>query len=167
MGMDARFARAGTYLVIAVSMAVAVGAGAFVAGRGTADVDGAFDEGWAAGEASARRAANERYGAGGAGREAIRDAAYRRGRVVGLKAGRREGFRVGRRAGIRIGEQAVFAGFGGRWQVGGWYAVRIGQGEGVRGYSIAARRPLRVARSRAVVRPASVAAAGTGGSEAR
>lgn len=141
--------------MIAVSMALVVGAGAFAAGRGTADVDGAFDQGWSAGEASARQVANERYGRGGAGRRAIRSAAFSRGRAAGIAIGRREGFRVGRRAGIRIGEQAVFAGFGGQWDVGRWYAVRIGQGEGVRGYSIAARRPLRVRRE-AVVRPASV-----------
>ncbi len=153
--MDARFLRAGTYATIAVSMAAVVGAAAFAAGRGTADVDGAYDQGWAAGEASARHAANERYGEGGAGREAIRRAAYERGRAAGMALGRREGFRVGRREGISVGEQAVFAGFGGQWQVGGWYAVRIGQGEGVRGYSIAERRPLRT-RRRAVVRPAAV-----------
>ena len=156
--MDARFLRAGTYAVIAVSMAAVVGAGAFAAGRGTANVDGAFDQGWSAGEASARHAANERYGKGGAGREAIRRAAYRRGRAAGVAAGRREGFRIGRREGIGVGEQAVFAGFSGGWRVGGWYAVRIAQGEGVRGYAIAERRALRPRR--AVVRPASVRPAG-------
>jgi hypothetical protein len=137
--MDARFVRAGTYAVIAVAMAVMVGAAGYVAGRGTADVDGAFDEGWAAGEASARQAANERYGEGGAGREAIRAAAYARGRAAGLRAGHRRGFAEGRRAGIRTGEQAIFAGFEGGWDVGRWYAVRIAQGEGVRGYTISSR----------------------------
>ena len=48
--MDARIVRAGTYAVIAVSMAVAVGAAGYAAGRGTANVDGAFDQGWSAGE---------------------------------------------------------------------------------------------------------------------
>ena len=133
--MDARFVRAGTFAVIAVSMAVVVGALGFVAGRGTAEVDRAFDDGWAAGEASARHAANQRYGKGGDGREAIRREAY----ALGLKAGRRRGFAAGRREGIRVGEQATFAGFDGDWQVGHWYAVRIGQGEGARGYSIPSR----------------------------
>lgn len=137
--MDARLVRAGTYTTIAVAMAVAVGAAGFVAGRGTADVDGAFDHGWAAGEASARHAANARFGEGGAGREAIRSKAYGRGHTRGLRAGRREGFAEGRRQGIRTGEQAVFAGFDGGWRVGGWYAVRIGHGEGKRGYSIPTR----------------------------
>src|SRR5688500_281861 len=111
--MDARIARAGTYAVIAVSMAVAVGAAGYVAGRGTADVDGAFSDGWTAGEASARKAANERYGEGGAGREAIRRQAFTRGREAGVKAGRRRGFAEGRRKGIRLGAQAIFAGFEG------------------------------------------------------
>ena len=137
--MDARIVRAGTYAVIAVSMAVAVGAAGYVAGRGTANVDGAFDQGWAAGEASARRAANERYGEGGAGREAIRQAAYAKGREAGLRVGRRRGYAAGRRSGIRVGEQAIFAGFDGGWEVGRWYAVRIGHGEGMRGYSIPSR----------------------------
>jgi hypothetical protein len=137
--MDARIVRAGTYTVIAVSMAVVVGAAGYVAGRGTANVDGAFDQGWTAGEASARKAANERYGEGGAGRAAIRREAYARGRDAGLRAGRRKGFAAGRREGIRVGEQAIFAGFDGGWRVGGWYAVRIGHGEGKRGYSIPAR----------------------------
>jgi hypothetical protein len=135
-GMDARFVRAGTYATIAVAMAAVVGAAGFVAGRGTADVDGAFDQGWTAGEASARDAANARYGKGGAGREAIRQQAWADGRAAGLKAGRRRGFAAGRRAGIHLGEQSIFAGFDGGWRVGGWYAVRIGHGEGVRGYSI-------------------------------
>ena len=139
--MDARFVRAGTYAVIAVAMALVVGAAGFAAGRGTADVDGAFDDGWAAGEASARRAANDRFGEGGTGREAIRREAFARGRAAGLRAGRRGGFAAGRRAGLRIGEQAIFAGFDGGWRVGGWYAVRIGhgEGEGRRGYSIPSR----------------------------
>lgn len=137
--MDARIVRAGTYAVIAIAMAAAVGAAGFAAGRGTADVDGAFDQGWAAGEAGARRAANARWGEGGAGRQAVARAAYARGRAAGLKRGRRRGFAAGRRAGIRVGEQAIFAGFDGGWQVGGWYAVRIGHGEGKRGYSIPAR----------------------------
>src|SRR5829696_4448162 len=134
--MDARFVRAGTYTVLAVSMAVAVGAAGFAAGRGTADVDGAYDQGWAGGEASAREAANSRWGAGGAGREAVARQAFQRGRARGLKAGGRRGFAEGRRQGIRVGEQAIFAGFDGGWRVGGWYAVRIGHGEGMRGYSI-------------------------------
>ena len=137
--MEARFVRAGTYAVIAVTMALIVGAGGFVAGRGTADVDGAFDQGWSAGEASARKAANARYGRGGAGREQIRRDAYALGRTDGLKAGRRRGFAAGRRAGLRVGEQAIFAGFDGGWEVGRWYAVRIGHGEGTRGYSIPSR----------------------------
>jgi hypothetical protein len=137
--MDARFVRAGTFAVIAVSMAVVVGALGFVAGRGTAEVDRAFDDGWAAGEASARHAANARYGRGGEGREAIRRGAYALGHAAGLKAGRRRGFAAGRREGLRLGEQSIFAGFDGGWQVGRWYAVRIGQGEGVRGYSIPSR----------------------------
>ena len=145
--MDARIVRAGTYAVIAVAMAVAVGAAGYAAGRGTANVDGAFDQGWAAGEASARRAANERYGEGGAGREAIAGPAYARGRAAGLKAGHRRGFTAGRREGIRVGEQAIFAGFDGGWRVGGWYAVRIGHGEGRRGFSIPARVALDGRRS--------------------
>ena len=120
-------------------MAVAVGAAGYVAGRGTADVDGAFDQGWAAGEASARHAANERYGQGGSGRVAIRQEAYAKGHAAGLKAGRRRGYTAGRRDGIRVGEQAIFAGFDGGWRVGGWYAVRIGHGEGRRGFSIPTR----------------------------
>ena len=134
--MGSRLVRAGTYATIAVSMAAVVGVAGFAAGRGTADVDGAFDQGWTAGEASARDAANARYGEGGAGREAIKAQAFARGREAGLKAGRRRGFASGKRAGIRIGEQAIFAGFDGGWRVGGWYAVRIGHGEGARGYSI-------------------------------
>ncbi|HEX2086495.1 MAG TPA: hypothetical protein VHF89_12485 [Solirubrobacteraceae bacterium] len=157
--MDARLVRAGTYTVIAVSMAVAVGAAGFVAGRGTADVDGAFEQGWTAGEAGARRAANERYGEGGAGRQAIAQAAYARGRADGVRAGRRRGLAAGRREGIRLGEQAVFAGFEGGWEPGRWYAVRIAHGEGMRGYAISARRRLperrRVTRVAAPVRPAS------------
>ena len=141
--MDARIVRAGTYAIIAVSMAVVVGAAGFVAGRGTANVDGAFDQGWVAGEASARKAANSRYGEGGAGREAIRREAFARGRSAGERRGRRKGFAVGRREGIRIGERAIFAGFEGGWRVGTWYAVRIAHGEGARGYSIAERLPLR------------------------
>jgi hypothetical protein len=137
--MDARVVRAGTYAVIAVSMAVAVGAAGYVAGRGTADVDGAFDQGWAAGEASARKAANARYGAGGTGRRAIWQQAHARGRAEGRRAGHRAGFAAGRREGIRTGEQSVFAGFDGGWRVGRWYAVRIGHGEGARGYSIPTR----------------------------
>lgn len=127
--------------MIAVSMAAMVGAAGYVAGRGTADVDGAFDDGWAAGEASARRAANERFGEGGAGREAIRSTAYARGRARGLREGRRRGFAAGHKAGLRRGEQLAFAGFG-EWQVGQWYAIRVGHGEGVRGYSIPTRVPL-------------------------
>jgi len=150
--MDARLVRAGTFTVIAVSMAVAVGAAGFVAGRGTADVDGAFDQGWAAGEASARDAANARYGEGGAGREAIRRAAYDRGRVAGYRLGRREGLATGRRQGIRKGEQSVFAGFEGGWQVGSWYAIRIAHGEGVSGYAISSRIPLRGRRATSFVR---------------
>ena len=145
--MDARIVRAGTYTIIAVSMAVAVGAAGYVAGRGTANVDGAYDQGWAAGEASARRAANERYGEGGAGRLAIRQQAYAEGRRAGLRAGRRRGYATGKREGIRLGEQAIFAGFDGGWRVGGWYAVRIGHGEGKRGYSIPARVALDGRRS--------------------
>jgi hypothetical protein len=137
--MDARIVRAGTYTVIAVAMAVTVGAAGYAAGRGTADVDGAYDQGWAAGEATARRAANARFGEGGAGRVAIRRQAYAQGRAAGLRAGRRRGYAAGRREGIRVGEQAIFAGFDGGWRVGGWYAVRIGHGEGMRGYSIPAR----------------------------
>jgi hypothetical protein len=134
--MDARIVRAGTYAVIAVSMAVAVGAAGYAAGRGTANVNGAFDQGWTAGEASARDAANSRWGRGGAGREAVMRDAYARGRADGKRVGRRRGFAAGRRQGIRVGEQAIFAGFDGGWRVGGWYAVRIGHGEGKRGYSI-------------------------------
>ena len=145
--MEARFVRAGTYVVIAVAMAIAVGAGAYAAGRGTADVDGAFDQGWAAGEASARQAANDRYGRGGSGRIAIRQEAYAQGRAAGLKAGRRRGYAAGRREGIRVGEQAIFAGFDGGWRVGNWYAVRIGHGEGRRGFSIPARVALDQRRS--------------------
>ena len=162
--------------MIAVSMAVAVGAAGYVAGRGTADVDGAFDEGWTAGEASARKAANERYGEGGAGREAIRRAAFSRGREAGLRRGRRRGFADGRRKGIRVGEQAVFAGFEGGWRPGAWYAVRIGQGEGVRGYTISSRVLLgdrgamvRAASGQRGARPApgpAPAAAPTGGAAA-
>jgi hypothetical protein len=152
--MDARIVRAGTFAVIAVSMAVAVGAAGFVAGRGTADVDGAFDQGWQAGEASARDAANARYGEGGAGREAIRREAYERGRVAGYRLGQRRGLRAGRREGVAKGEQSVFAGFSGGWRVGAWYAVRIAHGEGVRGYSISSRVPLRGPRDRSFVRTA-------------
>ena len=137
--MDARFVRAGTYAVIAVAMAAVVGAGGFVAGRGTADVDGAFDQGWSAGEANARRAANARFGEGGAGREAIRQEAWARGHTAGLRSGRRKGFAAGRRAGMHKGAQAIFAGFDGGWDPGRWYAVRIAQGEGVRGYPISSR----------------------------
>ena len=133
--------------MIAVSMAVAVGAAGFAAGRGTADVDGAFDQGWSAGEASARTAANNRFGEGGVGRRAIARRAYAQGREAGLKAGRRRGYAAGRREGIRVGEQAIFAGFDGGWQVGGWYAVRIGHGEGRRGFSIPARVALDGRRS--------------------
>ena len=136
--MDVRFARAGTYAVIAVSMAAAVGAAGYAAGRGTADVDGAFDDGWAAGEASARHAANERFGKGGAGREEIRQEAYAAGHRRGMRAGRKAGFAAGHKAGLRKGEQLAFAGFEG-WQVGRWYAVRIGHGEGAIGYSIPSR----------------------------
>ncbi|HEX8086859.1 MAG TPA: hypothetical protein VF529_21405 [Solirubrobacteraceae bacterium] len=143
-------------------MAIAVGAAGYVAGRGTADVDGAFDQGWQAGEASARDAANARYGEGGSGREAIRRDAFARGREAGLRAGRRQGFEVGRREGIRVGEQSIFAGFEGGWRVGEWYAVRIAQGEGVRGYTISARVPLRD-RSRRLTR---VRADPTGGTAA-
>lgn len=133
--MDARFVRAGTYAALAVSMALVVGAGGYAAGRGTADLDGAFERGWTEGEDSARTAAQERYGVGGPGREAIRRQAIARGREKGYRAG----FAAGKREGIRTGEQSIFAGFDGGWQVGGWYAVRIGHGEGVRGYSIPSR----------------------------
>jgi hypothetical protein len=145
--MDARLLRAGTYATIAVAMALVVGAAGFVAGRGTADVDGAFDQGWTAGEASARDAANARYGEGGAGREAIARAAYSRGRSAGVRVGRRRGLADGRRQGIRKGEQSAFAGFDGGWRVGRWYAVRIGHGEGARGYSLPARVPLEGGRA--------------------
>ncbi|HEX8205758.1 MAG TPA: hypothetical protein VF587_06850, partial [Solirubrobacteraceae bacterium] len=77
--MDARIVRGGTFAVLAVSMAVVVGVAGFAAGRGTADVDGAYDQGWSAGEASARKAANSRWGEGGAGRQAIAQRAYARG----------------------------------------------------------------------------------------
>ena len=97
--MGSRLVRAGTYATIAVSMAAVVGVAGFAAGRGTADVDGAFDQGWTAGEASAREAANARYGEGGAGREAIKAQAFARGREAGLKAGRRRGFAVGQARG--------------------------------------------------------------------
>jgi hypothetical protein len=157
--MDARIVRAGTFAVIAVSMAVAVGAGGYVAGRGTADVDGAFDDGWAAGEASARQAVNSRWGEGGAGRREIARNAYARGRADGMRAGRRRGFAAGRRAGIRVGEQAIFAGFDGGWRVGSWYAVRIGHGEGKRGYSIPSRIVLDERRVRRLVAPVTPAGA--------
>jgi hypothetical protein len=120
-------------------MAVVCGFAGYAAGRGTADFDAAFERGWTAGELSARTAANDRYGVGGPGREAIRRAALARGRAAGYRAGRRAGLAAGRREGIRTGEQSVFAGFDGGWQVGGWYAIRIGHGEGVRGYSIPTR----------------------------
>ena len=139
MGMDARIVRAGTYATLAVSMAVVCGFAGYAAGRGTADVDGAFERGWTEGDRSARIATQERYGVGGPGREAIRRTAYQRGRTAGYRAGRRSGFAAGRKEGIRKGEQSIFAGFDGGWQVGGWYAVRIGHGEGVRGYSIPTR----------------------------
>ncbi|HEV3000485.1 MAG TPA: hypothetical protein VGW75_07090 [Solirubrobacteraceae bacterium] len=141
--MEARIVRAGTYAALAVSMAAVCGAAGYAAGRGTADFDAAFERGWTAGELSARTAANDRYGVGGPGREAIRRRAIARGRAAGYRAGRRAGFAAGRREGIRIGEQSAFAGFDGGWRVGAWYAVRIGHGEGVRGYSI----PTRVALS--------------------
>ncbi len=140
--MEARFVRAGTYAALAVSMAVAFGAGGYAAGRGTADFDGAFERGWSEGELSARTAARERFGVGGPGRREIQHTAYARGRAAGYRAGRRAGFAEGRRNGIRTGEQAIFAGFDGGWEVGGWYAVRIGHGEGMRGYSIPSRVPL-------------------------
>jgi hypothetical protein len=140
--MDVRFVRAATYAVIAIAMAVLVGAATFVVGRGTADVDAAFDQGWAAGEGSARGAAHLRYGEGGPGRAQIDRAAFARGRAQGLEDGRRRGFAAGRRAGLRKGEQLAFAGFEGGWRVGRWYAVRIGQGEGALGYSIPSRVPL-------------------------
>jgi hypothetical protein len=128
-------------------MALVVGAGGYAAGRGTADIDGAFERGWTEGEHSARIAAHERYGVGGPGREAIRREAIARGRAKGYRAGRRAGFAAGKREGIRKGEQSIFAGFDGGWRVGGWYAVRIGHGEGVRGYSIPTRVALTGSRT--------------------
>ncbi|HEV2813651.1 MAG TPA: hypothetical protein VGW10_10395 [Solirubrobacteraceae bacterium] len=155
-------------------MAAVFGAAGFVGGRGTADVDGAFDHGWAAGEASTRRAANARYGEGGEGREAIRREAWAVGRRAGLRVGRRKGFAAGRRAGMDKGAQAIFAGFDGGWDPGRWYAVRIAHGEGVRGYAISSRVALGARRAyrlcggsvcsaamrAAPVRPASVASGG-------
>jgi hypothetical protein len=128
-------------------MALAFGVGGYTAGRGTADFDSAFERGWTEGESSARAAARERYGVGGPGRRDIQHAAYARGRAAGYRAGRRAGFADGRRQGVRAGEQAIFAGFDGGWQVGGWYAVRIGHGEGMRGYSIPNRVALTARRT--------------------
>ena len=127
------------YLVIAICMAVAVGVGGFAAGKGSAQVEAAYDRGWEAGEQAALNAANARYAKGGPVREAIERNAYARGEAAGRRAGRRAGWAAGRREGIRKGEQIAFAGFPDGWQVGRWYAVRIGEGEGARGYSIPAR----------------------------
>lgn len=146
-GMEAHVVRAATYTTLAVAMAVVCGFAGYAAGRGTADFDAAYERGWTDGEVSARAAAQARYGAGGPGREAIRRRALARGRAAGYRAGRRAGFAAGRREGLRVGERSIFAGFDGGWQVGGWYAVRIGHGEGMRGYSIPARVALTGRRS--------------------
>ena len=171
--MDVR-ASAGTYVVIAVCMALMVGLGGFVAGRATIDADAAYEDGWTAGGTAARNALVAREGRW---RGAIERAAFARGRARGMQAGQRAGFKAGRRQGLRRGEQAPFAGFRGGWSPGSWYAVRLAQGEGARGYAIAERVPLDGGRAfrlcgRGVCavrsRPSSTAptAATTGGAEA-
>jgi hypothetical protein len=98
----------------------------------------------------------ERYAAGlQAGREQGESAGTERwfaeGEAAGLKRGKELGRTEGQAKGAAAGQAEAFEGYSGGWEVGSWYAIKIGTGQesGLQGkYSIPTRvGPLRERRA--------------------
>lgn len=138
----------------AVVVALAAGAGGFLAGQATRDEDAARQEGLRRGlitgeaaaasrEADARMegasAARSEFEKGGIGYEPI----YRAGRENGIKRGRELGVSDGFDSGQRAGQNSAFEGYDGGWSIGRWYLIEIGSGED-RGSSVKYSIPSRV-----------------------
>jgi hypothetical protein len=121
---------------IAVGLACALAAGGLVAlGRGSADLDGAREEGRAAGVREAK-AAGLREG---------RAAGLSEGRAVqageSAPAGSRSATRRAFAAGYTAGANDAFGGFDGGWSLSTPYVITLRRGTGAITYRIDSRRP--------------------------
>ena len=124
---------------ITISLALAVGCFAFVAGRQAANPDGRYEKGVEEGERAGRAQARAEFAPGSDAYRTVLDRGRRSGFAEGIRAGRRDGTRLGRVA----GRQDAFANFEGGWEIGQWYLVNIRPGDDGARYAIGARVPVK------------------------
>lgn len=130
-----------------VVLVAACGYGGFRYGQSTRDEAAAYTRGLTTGRAQGEaaghgqgvkeglRAGAIEFGPTSPAAARLHRAAYRRGKLAGVK----EGISSGVSTGFKAGANSAFEGYGGGWAIGDWYAIRIGVGTGGQKYSIPSR----------------------------
>ena len=131
-------------IVLSISLAVGIGAIAFLAGRSAAKPNERYERGVRDGERLGRNAAAAEFADGSARYRAI----FARGRTTGIREGRRLGARDGRAGGFAHGRTSAFRTFPGGWDIGSWYAIAVGpSGEAGFPYVMTGRVAMRPGRT--------------------
>lgn len=132
-----------TVLLLALTVLLSTGAavGAYFAGRSSVNLSTHERERYAAGLRSGRKQ----------GESAGIERWFAEGEHAGLKRGKALGRAEGQAKGHAAGQTEAFEGYSGGWEIGSWYAIKIGTGQesGLQGkYSIPTRvGPLRENRA--------------------